>query len=145
MNQEEHIAASRDFMRGEELLTDEGLGMLAAEAIWGATTQVVNAIHHVRTRRAHANNNRERRRAIQYLTDKYGVGDDIEDGFDTALRQLHNHFYHSHLSDADLMDSLESGRRFIAAMIELAEREMAELTMPQEDSRETPSDGAPPL
>ena len=144
MNYSEHIEAAESFLSGQEEAMEAGRGMLAAEAIWGATAQVINAVNHARGRRAHANNTRERRRVVEYIFDKYR-DTELERGFNTALRQLHNHFYQRHLSDAALVDSLETGRRFIAAMIELAEREMAELTMPQEDSRETPSDGAPPL
>ena len=54
MNRAEHIESAQAFLRGEAILTEAGLGMMAAEAIWGATVQVVNAVNHARGRRAHA-------------------------------------------------------------------------------------------
>ena len=143
MNYAEHIEAAESFLLGQEEAMAAGRGMLAAEAVWGATAQVINAVNHARGRRAHANNTGDRRRAIQYLGNKYD-DDELAEGFRAALRRLHNHFYQGHLSNSELAESLESGRRFIAVMIELAEREMAESAPPREDSPETVSDGAPP-
>ena len=140
MNYSEHIEAAESFLSGQEEAMAAGRGMLASEAVWGATAQVINAVNHARGRRAHANNTRERRRVVEYLFDKYR-DEELERGFNAALRQLHNHFYQGHLSEADLVDALDTGRTFITTMIELAGSEMAELTAPQEDSPGTASDG----
>ena len=143
MNYEQHIAAAESLAREEERLSnDGGAGMLSAEAIWGATVQVINAINHARDRRAHANNNRDRRVVIDYLEARY---QDlvIEDGFETALRRLHNHFYGGHLSETELAAYLDTGRGFIAAMIELAALEAAETERAEQESVEP--NAAPPI
>ena len=146
MNYAEHIAAAESLTReAEQLPNAGGSGMLAAEAIWGATAQVVNAINHARgSRRRHANNNRERRRTITYLESKY-TNDEIRSGFEVALGKLHNHFYGGHLDEVELSESLESGREFIATMIELAALELAEtervereVADEQQDAGDTP-------
>lgn len=144
MNYADHIEAAESFLSGQEEAMEAGRGMLAAEAIWGATVQVIDAANHARGRRAHANNTRDRQRAIQYLQHKYRDVE-LEAGFRTALRQLHNHFYRGHLSDSELDELLESGRRFIVTMIELAEREMEELSAQQAEAPESASDAAPPV
>ena len=125
MNYAEHIAAAESFLRGDEIASAEGLGMLAAEAIWGATAQVINAVRHAQNIRSHANNNRERRRLIDYMAVKYNEPE-IADGFETVIRRLHNHFYGGHLSETDLAAYLATGRNFMATMLELAALEAAE-------------------
>jgi len=126
MNYERHIAAAESFLREEgRLSNDGGAGMLSAEAVWGASAQVINSVNHAQgNRRAHVNKNYERRQIIQDLEAKYGVA--LDSGFDTALRDLHNHFYGGHLSETNLADSLIAGRRFVSTMIELAARELSE-------------------
>ena len=127
MNYERHIEAAQSFLREEARLSnDGGAGMLSAEAVWGATVQAVNAINHAQgSPRAHINKNHERQAVIHHLETKYGVM--LDDGFDAALRYLHNHFYGGHLSETDLADSLMLGRNFVTDMIELAARELSEL------------------
>lgn len=126
MNLERHISAAESFLREEVRLSNHGgAGMLSAEAVWGAAVQVINAVNHVHgSRRAHVNKNYERLQIVQYLEIKYGVV--LAVGFNTALRDLHNHFYGGHLGETELADSLMAGRRFVSTMIELAARELSE-------------------
>ena len=126
MNYERHIAAAESFLREEgRLSNDGGSGMLSAEAVWGAAVQVINSVNHAQgSRRAHVNKNYERRQIILNLESKYGVV--LDGGFNTALGDLHNHFYGGHLSETELAVSLTAGRRFVSTMIELAARELSE-------------------
>ena len=126
MNYERHIGAARSFLNEESRLAkDGGAGMLSAEAIWGAAVQVINAVNHAQgSPRAHVNKNHERYQIIYDLESKYGVT--LYNGFDAALRDLHNHFYGGHLSDTNLANSLMMGRDFVTAMIGLAARELSE-------------------
>ena len=125
MNYERHIEAAQSFLHEEaRLAKDGGAGMLSAEAIWGATVQVINAVHHAQgSPRAHINKNYERYQIIYDLEAKYGAA--LFDGFEAALRDLHNHFYGGHLSETDLAISLIAGRNFVTDMIELAARELS--------------------
>ena len=127
MNYERHIAAAESFLHEEwRLSNDGGSGMLSAEAVWGATVQVINAINHARgSRRAHVSKNYERRQIIQDLETKYGIALNV--GFQAVLGDLHSHFYGGHLSETELADSLIMGIRFVSTMIELAARELPEL------------------
>ena len=127
MNYERHIAAAESFLREEGRLSNEGgAGMLSAEAVWGAAVQAINAVNHAQgSRRAHVNKNYERRQVVHDLEAKYGAALNV--GFQAALRDLHNHFYGGHLSETELAVSLNAGRRFVSAMIELSARELSEL------------------
>ena len=137
MNYERHIEAAEIFLREEARLSnDGGSGMLSAEAIWGATVHVINAVNHAQgSPRAHVNKNHERQQIVYDLEAKYGVG--LDDGFIAARRDLHSHFYGGHLSEDELANSLIVGRDFAIDMIELAARELSETDEPADSSSET--------
>ena len=118
---EEHIAAAKAFLRAEELLIKPEMGMIAAESLWGATVQVIDAINH-RTGARHSGSNRDRGQVVEYMANKYSV-DELFDGFDAAKTNLHNHFYTGRLDSGELHDYLAQGISFVNQMIELADQE----------------------
>lgn len=123
MNYEDHISAARIFMLAEGLLTGSAMGMAAAEMVWGATIQTMDATNHRRGAR-HTGSNRDRELVVEYLSHKYGPSNLIQ-GFE-AVGHLHNHFYTGRLSDQELLRYLATGLPFVNSMLELAEREGAE-------------------
>ncbi len=125
MNYEDHIAAAETFMRAEEMLTESGMGMAAAEVIWGAVAQVIDAANH-RSGPRHARSNRNRRRTLERLERAYRLDRELTHGFQYIVTKLHNHFYTGNLSEHELSASLEFGRRFVNLMIELSGRERGE-------------------
>lgn len=123
MTYQEHILAAETFLQGEKLLSELGMTMLAAEAVWGAVIQVLDAVNHQLGSR-HTNNNHERQQIIAYMESKYGF-DNLIDDFKNTIR-LHNHFYTGRLSDMDAYLSAKAGVHFVNLMIELSQREDAE-------------------
>lgn len=123
MTYQEHILAAETFLQGEKLLSELGMTMLAAEAVWGAVIQVLDAVNHQLGSR-HTNNNHERQLIIAYMESKYGF-DHLIDDFKNTIR-LHNHFYTGRLSDMDAYLSAKAGVHFVNLMIELSKREDAE-------------------
>ena len=124
MTYQEHILAAETFLQGEKLLSELGMTMLAAEAVWGAVIQVLDAVNHQIGSR-HTSNNQERQLIIAYLESKYGF-DNLIDDFKNVINRLHNHFYTGRLSDMDAYLSAKAGVHFVNLMIELAKREDAD-------------------
>lgn len=118
---EEHIAAAKTFLRAEELLVKPEMGMIAAESVWGATVQVIDAINH-RTGARHTGSNRDRERVVRYMVNKYSA-DVLFARFEVARTDLHNHFYTGRLDDLELYLCLAQGISFVNQMIELADQE----------------------
>lgn len=118
MTYEEHIAAAKTFLLAEALLNQSEFGMIAAEAIWGATVQVIDAVNH-RIGERHAGNNRDREQLVEYLVIKYAANDIIA-GFDGAKTYLHNHFYTGRLNGGELSHYLKIGAAFVNRMIEMS-------------------------
>ena len=116
-------------MQSERLLTESDMDLAAAEMVWGAASHIVDAVYHLRIEdpRGHPSNNRERKQIVVHLDEKYRPDPSLEVGFDIAANQLHNHFYTGRLSHSKLVETMAVGRSFIALMLELADREQAEL------------------
>ena len=121
MIHEEHIAAAKTFLRAEELLVKPEMGMIAAESVWGAAVQVIDAINH-RSGARHSGNNRNRERIVRYLVNKYST-DNLFARFEVARTNLHNHFYTGRLDNLELYHYLAQGISFVNQMIELADQE----------------------
>ncbi len=124
MNYEEHMAAAVKFLDMEEVLANLGADMAAAEMIWGASVQAIDAANHRRTPR-HAQH-RNRTATVNRLQDKYGLHSELSSGFRVARGSLHNHFYTGRLNESEIAAALVEGRRFVSVMIELAHREHAD-------------------
>lgn len=124
MTYEDHIDAAKIFLFAEELLSKPVMGMAAAEMVWGAAIQVIDAISH-RTGTRHAGSNRDRNLIIEYLSTKYDLVE-LAPGFVATIR-LHNHFYTGRLSNQELVRYLATGLPFVNRMMELAEQEVSEI------------------
>ena len=121
MNYENHVAAARMFLSAAEILSELGMGMAAAEMVWGAANQAIDAVNHRMGVPRHASNNRDRRRVLQRIGRAHGVESELVGGFRTVTSRLHNHFYSGNLSGDELEESMEAGVLFATRMLELAE------------------------
>ena len=121
MNYEDHIASARMFLSAAEILSELGMGMAAAEMVWGASNQAIDAVNHRMGVPRHPGNNRDRRRVVERLERAHGMDGALQDGFRAASSRLHNHFYSGNLSDDELKESMEAGISFATRMLELAE------------------------
>ena len=120
----EHIADAEYFLDTAEILTDLGRDRAAAEMIWGAAVQAIDAANHRRTPR-HVQH-RGRTATVNRLQDKYGRYSELSYQFRVVRGSLHNHFYTGRLSEPEIATALVEGRTFVNAMIELAHREHAD-------------------
>ena len=69
-------------MLAERLLRESAMGMAAAEMVWGAAIQTMDAVSH-RTGARHTGSNRNRELVIEYLSNKYDPLDLIQ-GFEAV-------------------------------------------------------------
>ena len=118
----EHIEIAETFLIAADTLKEIGMGMIAAEAVWGAAAQVIWAANHSLTLR-HPNGNRDRAAITSRLGDKYGLRSELDFGFKSVAHRLHNHFYTGRLSKQDLELHLGIGESFVNRMIRLARLE----------------------
>ena len=115
MQIQQHLAASRRFLEAATLLENEGSDMGAAEMIWGATVQVLEAIGHIKEGNVRGSLGNRRRRELAetilpgYLSNYYN-----------ALHELHGHFYKNHLPPAELATRMQQGRDYIAELLAIA-------------------------
>ena len=121
MRAEEHIAAAREFLAAERLLTERELGMIAAESMWGAAVQAIDALMHLEGQ-GHADRNRARERVIQNLIGAGALNAECLDDFQYVLIPLHNHFYTARLSPGSLAMNLRIGRGFVNSLLAATER-----------------------
>ena len=119
MNYAQHIAEAELCLVSSALLMESGSKLVAAEAIWGAAVQVINAANHARGVNRHPTNNPRRFYIVEQLQSRYGLADDLSRSLRDIITQLHTHFYHGSLSDSELRESLSDGMDFVNLMIEL--------------------------
>ncbi len=124
MNYTEHVSASETFLLAEDILRESGMGMAAAESVWGAAVQAIEAANHSGGAARHVHSNsRNMREVIDRLGGKYDLFDEVNGGYTDAKNVPHNHFYTGRLSGQELNLSLARGRAFVNLMLELGSRE----------------------
>ena len=121
MNYEGHVAAARTFLSAAEILAEMDMGMAAAEMVWGAAVQAIDAASHRMSIPRHAGRNRDRRRVVQRMGQAHGVEKEVSDGFSAVTNGLHNHFYTGRLSADELEENMRLGVSFANRMLELAD------------------------
>lgn len=111
----QHIEASRRFRDDALALESRGSHMGAAEMIWGATVQALEAIGHIRAGndRGNLSGNGRRRLAASVISE--GVR-----SYDAIQNDLHAHFYRGHLSPAEYADRMRRGREFVGELLAVA-------------------------
>ena len=121
MNYEGHVAAARTFLSAAEILSELGMGMAAAEMVWGAANQAIHAANHSVGITRHASRNRDRRLVVERIGRAHGVDEYLAIGFTAAADGLHNHFYTGRLSAEALEENMRLGVFFARRMLELAD------------------------
>ena len=123
MNYSQHIAAAETFLQAEELLSAAAMDMAAAEMLWGAAVQVIDAVSH-RAGGRHPANNRARLQVVGQVESMHRIAGELSDGFKTRISVLHNHFYTGQIGLRDLPVYLNGGREFVNRMLDLTDREI---------------------
>ena len=122
---DEHVAAARTFLAAQELLIQSEMDMAAAEVVWGAAIQAVDAANHTLGQR-HARNNRERGEIVEFLESSFNLTG-LSDGLKLTINQLHNHFYTGRLSSREVSLYLEAGVAFVNQLLNLTGPKEAQL------------------
>ena len=100
------------------------MDMAAAESIWGAAVQAIEAVNHSDETARHIHSNpRGMRETIDQLGIEYDLSNELNGGFTDVKDALHNHFYTGRLSRQELTLTLRRGRNFVNLMLELAAHE----------------------
>lgn len=111
----QHIAASQRFLDNALMLESEGSHMGAAEMIWGAAVQALEAIGHISSGNtvAHLSGNGRRRLASSTIRQGFRRYSEIQNG-------LHAHFYRGHLTPEEQTEQMRQGRGYVAELLTVA-------------------------
>ena len=116
MQTAQHIEASQRFLDDALALDSGGSPMGAAEMIWGAAVQVLEAIGHIRAgnERGKLSGNGRRRMAES-------IAFEGRHRYYRTQNELHGHFYDGHLTSEKYTDSMRQGREFVTELLAIAQ------------------------
>ena len=115
MQTEQHIEACQRFLDDALALEFRGSHMGAAEMIWGATVQALEAIGHIRAGNDRGKLSRNGRRRL--------AGSAVLEGlrhYDQIRSRLHAHFYDGRLTSLDRDIRMRLGREFVTELLVIA-------------------------
>ena len=117
MTEQEHLQIARRLNEIADRLYQDQDEVAAAEMLWGAANRVLNAIA---LRHGLDSDGRLPRRGavVHYLISSGLVEANIQNRM-YAARELHGHFYNSHLSSDGVAERVADVRAFIAELIGL--------------------------
>lgn len=115
MQTEQHILASQRFLDDALALESVASHMGAAEMIWGATIQALEALGHITTGTStgHLSSNGRRRLAASVVSEGLRRYYRIQ-------RELHGHFYKGHLSLEAWAEEMRQGRDCVGELLAVA-------------------------
>lgn len=112
----QHQAAARQFLDDAVALEVSGSSMGAAEMVWGAIVQSLEAIGHIQSGNARGSLSNRRRRDLAEATTHDGL-----QKYYSVQRDLHGHFYKGHLTPEEFADSMQDGRGYAAELLAIAQ------------------------
>ena len=118
MTVDEHIIQANSFISDSLTLQQQGSGMLAAEAVWGAVWQAFAAASH--TLGTDEQRHPRHSRAVLTLFAQHNLTATLEGRFRDAKDRLHHHFYTGQLSATQFEILIEEGRGFVRQLLALA-------------------------
>ena len=111
----EHVATARRMSDLSDRLLADNDKMLAAEALWGAAIHAVNAV--AMQRNLSHGNYRRKLAAVRLLSGYPDGRTDLTEGFLMARTRLHVYFDKAHLTDQQLLASMDAVRDFVTRML----------------------------
>ena len=112
---EKHIQLAGRYLQTAAFLQSGGSSNEAAEMVWGAITNAIEAIGHIDTGNSRRNfNNKTRRDLARRLSAT------IFQQYQEAQTKLHDHFYHDILSEADFQYYIARGRNYAQDLLRIA-------------------------
>ena len=111
----QHIEASQRFLDDALALESKGSHMGAAEMIWGATVQALEAIGHISLGNAAGHLSRNGRRRMAESVAFEGMH-----RYNRTQHELHAHFYDGHLASQERDVQMRLGREFVTELLAVA-------------------------
>ena len=115
MQTEQHLEASQRFLDDASALESRGSHMGAAEMIWGAAIQALEAIGHITAGNATGNLSRNARRRLAESVAFEGLR-----RYTLIQNDLHAHFYQGHLTFQERDVRMRLGREFVGDLLSIA-------------------------
>ena len=115
METSQHIEASQRFLDDALALESTSSHMGAAEMIWGATVQALEAIGHIRTGNATGNLSGNGRRRLAESVVSEGLL-----RYYRTQQELHAHFYRGHLTSQVRTERMQQGREYVTELLTVA-------------------------
>lgn len=110
-----HIQLAGRYLRISVSLQSGGFNNEAAEMVWGAITNAIEAIGHIDAGNARRNlSNKARRDLVRDLSPA------AFQQYQYAQIKLHDHFYHDILNDADFQYYIANGRSYAQDLLRIA-------------------------
>lgn len=111
----QHMETSQRFLDDALALEFRGSHMAAAEMIWGATVQALEAIGHIRAGNATGNLSRNARRRLAESAVFEGL-----QRYTQIQQGLHAHFYRGHLTAQVRTEQMRQGREYVTELLAIA-------------------------
>ena len=112
----QHIEACQRFLDDALALESRGSHMGAAEMIWGATVQALEAIGHITAENATEHLSRNARRRLAGSVAFEGT-----ERYYQTQQELHAHFYDGHLTSQERDLQMRLGREFVGELLSIAQ------------------------
>ena len=115
MTEQEHLEVARRLSAIADRLYQDGDAIAAGVMLWGAVNRVLNAI--ALQHRLDSDGKLPRRGAVLHHLVSAGLVDANIHNRMYAARELHGHFYNSHLAPNGVAERVSDTRAFIADLI----------------------------
>ena len=110
-----HIQLAGRYLETAALLQSGGLSNEAAEMVWGAIANAIEAIGHIDTGNPRRNLSNKSRRDLALKLSSTSLQQ-----YQEAQTRLHDHFYHDILNEADFQYYITRGRSYAQDLLRIA-------------------------
>ena len=110
-----HIQLAGRYLRTSASLQSGGLNNEAAEMVWGAIANAIEAIGHIDAGNSRRNLSNKSRRDLALKLSLTSL-----QHYQNAQTRLHDHFYHDILNDVDFQVHIARGRNYAQDLLRIA-------------------------
>ena len=110
-----HITSARRFLNDAMMLESRGSHMGAAEMVWGAAIQAIEAIGHITSGNATGHLSSNGRLRLASSITREGLR-----RYRRIQSDLHAHFYRGHLAPVERTERMIQGREYVTELLAIA-------------------------
>ena len=110
-----HIELAGRYLQASALMQSDGFSNEAAEMVWGAIANTIEAIGHINTGSPRRNLSNKARRDVARSLSPAAL-----EQYNAAQTRLHDHFYHDILNGADFQYYIDRGRDYAHDLLRIA-------------------------